>query len=236
MKAQNIPQLIENNRHHCGFAGLDWVEEHQSDVEVLLPLGFNPVQIVAAIPEDSEWDQWRRRHLVVATEYVALTRRFLEKQGCSFTMLRSYGATEVFPPEDADLVVDNTATGQTLKENHLKIVDTLMTSETVFLAGKQALADPDLGPRIHNLVLVFRSILEASKRVLLEMNCPIECLDTLVAALPAMKAPSVSRLFGQEGFAVKAAVPKRDVPALIPRLKQAGATDILELAMRKVVP
>lgn len=235
LKSQNIPQLVGIGQHDCGFAGRDWIAEQQADVESLLDLGLDPVRIVASIPEDWDWQQLQKRPLIAVSEYRNLCSQFLDGLGVRYTFVRSYGATEVFPPEDGDLIVDNTSTGTTLVENRLKIVATIMQSSTQFIANKRALDDPAKRSAIENMALIFRSVLDGRSRVLLEMNCPDERLAELVELLPAMKAPSVAKLYGDSGFAVKAAVPRNQVKELVPRLRLAGATDILELGIRKVI-
>lgn len=236
LKSQNIPPLLALGQHDCGFAGADWVREQRSDVVELLDLGFDPVKIVAAIPENQDWDALRQRPLIAVSEYRRLTTDWLESLGVDFTFVRSYGATEVFPPEDADLVVDNTATGATLRANRLQIVETVMESTTRFLANREALDDPTKRESIENLVVLLRGVLASRKRVLLEMNAAPEALDTVVGLLPAMKAPTVSKLYHEDGFAVRAAVPMSAVRTLVPQLLAAGATDILELPIRKIIP
>ncbi|MEL6616512.1 MAG: ATP phosphoribosyltransferase [Bacteroidota bacterium] len=236
LKSQNIPPLLALGQHDCGFAGADWVREQRADVVELLDLGFDPVKIVAAVPEDQDWDALRQRPIIAVSEYRRLTTDWLESLGTDFTFVRSYGATEVFPPEDADLVVDNTATGATLRANRLKIVATIMESTTRFLANAAALDDPEKRESIENLVVLLRGVLASRKRVLLEMNASPEALDTVVSLLPAMKAPTVSKLYQEDGFAVRAAVPMSAVRTLVPELLAAGATDILELPIRKIIP
>lgn len=236
LKSANIPQMVAQGRHDCGFAGLDWVIEQDADVEKILDLGFDPVRIVASIPEYWEWDEVKARQIIAVSEYKNITSRWLEKEGISYTFLRSYGATEVFPPEDADVVVDNTSTGATLVANRLKIVDTLMTSSTYFIANKEAMQDPERREAIENLQLLFTSVLNGRKRVLLEMNCSEENLPALVDVLPCMKSPTISRLYGQESFAVKTAVLRSEVKDLIPQLRKVGASDILEIPISKVIP
>lgn len=236
LKSQNIPQLIELGQHDCGFAGLDWVLEKQAKVEQVLDLGFNPVKIVACIPKEWDWSEVSSRKLLAVSEYRRLCCEYLDRKVKEYTFIRSYGATEVFPPEDADLIVDNTSTGTTLKENGLKIVDTVLVSTTWFIASPKAMADPEKRERIENYVTLFRAVLEGRQRVLLEMNCPNEQLDRLVDLLPAMKTPTICQLYGESGFSVKAAIPKKQVKNLIPNLIQAGASDILETPIRKVIP
>lgn len=236
MKAQNIPTLIELGSHDVGITGHDWVQETGADVEVLLDLGFDPVRIVAAAPRGVDIERLAaERPLRVATEYEALTRRWLEERRLPARIIRSYGATEVFPPEDADLIVDNTATGTTLRENGLEILDTVLRSTTQVVAHKAALADPARREVIDEMLLLMRAVLDGRNRVLLEMNIPTDGLEQLIATLPAMKSPTVAKLWGEQGYAVKAAVPRRDVARLLPVLRRIGATDILETSIRKVM-
>src|SRR5207253_994561 len=148
------------------------------------------------------------RAIVVASEYERLARRWIAARGLSAEFVRSYGATEVFPPEDADVIVDNTATGATLEANGLAVVDEVMRSSTRLYANPVALADPARRRRIDDLVMLLNSVLVARRRVMLEVNASAECLDAVVAVLPAMRRAPVAPLFGNGGYAVKAAVPR----------------------------
>lgn len=235
LKSQNIPPMVALGQHDLGFAGKDWVIEQGADVHEIMDLGFDPVRIVACIPEDWDLQSLRNRSIIAVSEYRRLTCDWLDQQGYDYNFLRSYGATEVFPPEDADLVVDNTATGTTLKANRLRIIDTLLKSSTRLIANKRAMDDPAKREIIDNLELVINGVMEGRRRVLLEMNCPEERLDDLVALLPAMKAPSIAKLYRGAGFAVKAAVPTDNVRTLIPALRKVGATDILETPIYKAI-
>ena len=238
LKAQNVAALVGLGSHDIGFTGLDWVAESGAEVVELLDLGFDPVRIVAAAPEGLEAAAiLARPRLVVVSEYENLTRRWLAAKGVGqFHYMRSYGATEVFPPEDADLIVDNTASGRTLVENHLQILDTLLHSTTRIIANPRALERPESRLIIEELLLLIRSVLDARDRVILEMNIDEERLALLVQQLPAMKSPTIARLYGQTGYAVKVAVKKTLVSRLIPELRRLGATDILETDLRKVIP
>lgn len=235
LKSQNIPPLLALNQHDIGFAGYDWVLEQKADVIELLDLGFDPVRIVAAVPESTDVDALKKRKIIVVSEYEQLTRQFLDREGFNYTFVRSYGATEVFPPEDADLIVDNTATGSTLAANRLKIIGNVLESTTRFIANPRALDDPQKRQIIENLLLLMKGVINGRSRVLLEMNCPEERLAQIVQLLPAMRSPTVSRLYNESGFAVKAAIPTQDVATLVPKLISAGASDILETPIRKVV-
>ncbi len=238
LKAQNVAALVGLGSHDLGFTGLDWVQESGADVVELLDLGFDPVRIVAAAPEGLSAEAiLGRPKLVVVSEYENLTRRWLNSKNVhDFHYMRSYGATEVFPPEDADLIVDNTATGRTLVENHLQILDTLLQSTTRIIANPRAMDNPEQRVVIEELLLLIKSVLDARDRVILEMNIDEARLPLLVAQLPAMKSPTIAQLYGQSGYAVKVAVRKSLVPRLIPELKRLGATDILETNLRKVIP
>lgn len=235
LKSQNIPPLLALGQHDVGFAGYDWIIEQNAEVETLLDLGFDPVRIVAAVPEETDLDALKQRRIIAVSEYQNLTTQFLQREGYNFTFVRSYGATEVFPPEDADLIVDNTATGATLTANRLKIIATVLESTTRFIANPQALRDPGKKAIIDNLLLLMNGVLQGRSRVLLEMNCAPERLDAVVAMLPAMRSPTVAQLFNANGFSIKAAVPVKDVHELVPKLIAAGASDILEMPIRKVI-
>jgi ATP phosphoribosyltransferase len=240
MKPQNVGELLELASHDAGFTGIDWIEESGADVEEILDLNFDKVSIVVAVPSALDDKILKSKKIVVATEYVNLAGQYLKANGYDFRIVRTYGATEVFPPDDADMIIDNTATGQTLRENGLKIIGTILKSSTRFFASKAAMADPEKRRRIEELAMLFRAVLEARERVMLEMNVVESKYGELIHGLPAMRSPTVAPLYsngeGEGGFAVKIAVKKNEVPALIPRLKKLGATDIVEYDLRKVVP
>ena len=236
MKPQNVGELLELGSHDAGFTGIDWIKESNADVEEILDLGFDKVRIVAAIPSECDEEKLKSRRIVAATEYVSLAEKWLSAQGYQFRLLRTYGATEVFPPDDADMIIDNTSSGQTLKDNGLKIIGTLLDSSTWFVASKEAMADAEKRGRIEELAMLFRAVLDGRERVMIEMNVSEDDFNALVTGLPAMRSPTVSPLCGNDGFAIKIAVKKTEVPDLIPRLKKLGATDIVEYDLRKVVP
>jgi ATP phosphoribosyltransferase len=238
MKPQNVGQLLELDSHDAGFTGIDWIKENNSDVELLLELGFDRVSIVAAIPAGAERRALLERKIVVATEYVTLAESYLSENGYDYKILRTYGATEVFPPDDADMIIDNTASGQTLRDNGLVIIDTLLRSSTWFAASKKAMRDKEKREQIERLAMLFKAALDGREKVMLEMNVAESRYKELVDGLPSMRSPTVAPLYnsgGEAGYAVKIAVKKSEAPYLIPRLKKAGATDIVEYALRKVV-
>jgi len=234
MKPQNVGQLLELGSHDAGFTGVDWIRESGADVQEVLDLGFDKVRIVAAVPQDYDEAKLRSKKLVVATEYVNIAEQWLKSSGYQYQILRTYGATEVFPPDDADMIIDNTSSGQTLKDNGLKIIATLLESSTRFVVSKAAVANAEKKRRIDELVMLFGAVLDGRDRVMLEMNIPKEQFESL-ASLPAMRSPTVAPLYGDAGFAVKIAVKKHEVPDIIPKLKNLGAIDIVEYDLRKVV-
>ncbi len=231
LKPQNVVEMLAAGSRDAGFAGADWVAELQADVVELLDTELDQVQIVAAAP-----GALPDRRVVVASEYERLARAWIADRRLAADFVRSYGATEVFPPEDADVIVDNTATGATLEANGLRVVDVLMQSSTRLYANPHALDDPTRRRRIEDLVLLLRSVLDARRRVMLEVNASAECLDAVVAALPAMRRATVSPLFGNNGYAVKAAVPRDILPLVIPAVKAAGGTDVVVSRLAQIVP
>lgn len=235
LKPQNIVQMVELGSHDIAFAGHDWVVEQRANVRELLDTGLDPVRVVVAAPQAmADWSRLRSRRIIVASEYENISRTFLDSQNMDYVFVRSYGATEVFPPEDADLIVDNTASGRTLKENGLVEMKSILTSSTRLIANP-ASYQGEKGRIIDALLTLLRSVLDARTRVMLEMNIDPNHLDDLLGVLPCMRRPTVSPLAAEDGFAVKAAVEKKAVPALIPILKSAGATDILEYPFSRVV-
>lgn len=235
LRPQNIPELIEYGSHDTGFTGKDWIAESQVEVIEVLDLKLDPVKIVSAIPENMEEKDLRRKRIIVASEYERLTKDFLNKEGFSYRYVRTYGATEVYPPEDADMIIDNAATGNTLKEHKLKVFKVIMDSTTRFIASKKAMKDIWKRNKIEELKMLFQAVLDARERVMLEMNVPKNKFDRIVKILPCMRSPTVAPLYGEKGFAIKVAVKKTEVAKLIPKLKKLGATDILEYEFRKVV-
>lgn len=237
LKPQNIVEMIGAGSRDLGFAGADWVAELGAEAVELLDTGLDPVRLVAAAPQSILTEgRLPDRPLVVVSEYEQITRRWIAARALDARIVRSYGATEVFPPEDADLIVDNTATGSTLRANRLEILDTLMTSSTRLYANARALEDAEKRERIEQMVLLLASVIEARRRVMLEVNVAADRLAALVAILPCMREPTVSPLHGDGGFAVKVAVPREQLPELIPRIKATGGTDVVVTQIGQIVP
>ena len=241
VKPQIASALLASNKADVGFSGKDWVYENgvQDGVEEIMDLGFDPVRIVAAIPNTVDFDKLLKGKVTIATEYQTLSKKWVEEKKIDGTIFRTWGTSEGFVQDNEDslaqILIDNTSTGSSLRANNLKIVDTLMTSSTRMYASKEALKDPEKKQKIMELKMLFESVLNARGRVMLEMNVAKDKFDNLIKALPSMKSPTVSPLFGDDGYAVKIAVKKSEVPTLLPKLQSLGATDILEYALRKVV-
>lgn len=238
LKPQSIVEMLHAGSRDIGFAGADWVAEKGADLIELLDTRLDPVRLVAAAPAALLRDGKlpTGTPLVVASEYERLTRDWITDHGLDAGFLKSFGATEVFPPEDADCIVDNAATGSTLRSNELVIVDELMTSSTRLYANPRAMDDPDARERIENLVMLLRSVLEARSRVMVELNVSAEALGRVIEILPCMRQPTISPLNGDAGFAVKVAVPRCGLPALIPIVKSRGGTDIVVGSLAQIVP
>lgn len=227
-KPQNVVEMLALGSRDVGFAGADWIRELNADVVEVLDTGLSPVKIVAAAPGELLVDgELPDRQLIVATEYPELTKQWVNANNLDATIIRAYGATEVFPPEDADFIVDNTSTGQTLADNGLVIFDQLMTSSTRMYASKLAMESPVKRARIEDLSLILRAVLDGRKRVMIEVNVANDSLFSVIEALPAMQKPTVSPLYGDDGFAVKAAVLRSQLAELIPIIKVNGGRDIV---------
>jgi ATP phosphoribosyltransferase len=230
LKPQNIPDLVGLGRHHCGFTGKDWIEERKADVTELLDLGMDRARIVFAVPEN------RTATKIVASEYPGLTRAFLKKRFPEARVIRSWGATEALPPDDADGIVDVVSSGDTLRTNRLIEVETLMETSTRFIANRgEYEGNPELRKKLDDLTTLMKSCLDARSRRLLEMNVPRNSMMAITRILPCMRSPTVAPLHDGQGFSVKAAVPTKDIPRIIPELVRLGATDILESRMERIL-
>lgn len=238
LKPQNVVQMLHAGLRDLGFAGADWVAEFKADLVELLDTQLDPVRLVAAAPRELLVDgRLPRRKLVIASEYQQLTTLWMERCGLDdATFVRSHGATEVYPPEDADCIVDNTSTGATLEANGLQIFDELMKSSTRLYANPAAMKDPFRRDIIERFVLLVQSVLDARRRVMLEVNVTVERLEEVVSILPCMREPTISRLHGEAGFAVKVAAPRDLLPKLIPEIKAHGGTDIVVSELAQIVP
>ena len=237
LKPRNVIGMLAAGARDVGFAGIDWVRETGTDLVELLDTGLNPVRLVAAAPAELLQDgDLPPRKIIVASEYRSLAEQWIAQRKLDAEVLTTYGATEVFPPDDADCIIDNTASGATLRANGLKIVDTVMTSSTRLFASRQALDDPSIRKRMDDLVLLLRSVLEARTRVMLDLNVSQQDLQRVIGQLPCMREPTISQLHNDQWLAIRAAVPRKDLAELIPRLKASGAYDIVTTTLGQIIP
>ncbi len=242
LRPQEIPRYVADGLFDLGIAGRDWVEETSSDVVVLGELAYSkassrPFRIVVAVPDDSPWDKVEDlpQGVKVSTEYPELTRRFFAERGVEADVRLSYGATEAKVPDIVDCVVDGTETGRALRAAKLKIIGEVMPSYTALIANPAAHDDPQRRQAMLQLKVLLDGVLEARGKVLVKLNVSRADLDAVIRLVPAMKAPTVSELFGDGGYAVETVVPKSEINTLIPALKDAGASDIVELPLSKIV-
>jgi ATP phosphoribosyltransferase len=236
LRPQNIVEMLHVGSRDLGFAGADWVAELDARVVEVLDTGLDPVRLVAAAPKHLIENGLLNRPLVVASEYQRLATDWIRRKNLDASFIRSYGATEVFPPEDADCIVDNTASGSTLRANGLRVVDELMRSSTRLYVNPKVLLHPVKKDAVDRFVLLLNSVLESRRRVMMEVNVDAEHLEAVIAILPCMREPTVSRLHGCAGYAVKAAVPRDDLPRVIPEVKARGGTDIVVSKLAQIVP
>jgi ATP phosphoribosyltransferase len=242
LRPQEIPRYVADGLFDLGIAGRDWVEETESDVVVLGELEYskasaNPFRIVVAVADDSPWDKVEDLPdgVKVSTEYPGLTRRFFADRGVRADVRLSYGATEAKVPDIVDCVVDGTETGRALRAANLRIIGEVLASFTALIANPASHADPAKRQAMLQLKVLLDGVLEARGKVLVKLNVGGDRLAEVIRLVPSMKAPTVSELSGQGGYAVETVVAKSVINTLIPALKDAGATDIIELPLAKIV-
>ncbi|MEZ5323018.1 MAG: ATP phosphoribosyltransferase [Microthrixaceae bacterium] len=242
LRPQEIPVYVADGLFDLGICGRDWVEETGSVVESLGPLRYskataNPVRIVVAVPGDSPYDSVADlpSGVRVSSEYPVLTERFFAERGVRADVRLSYGATEAKVPDIVDCVVDLTETGSALAAAGLKVIDTILVSHTEVVVNPTAFADPDKRHAMDQLMTLLEGTLEARDKVLVKLNVDVDHLDAVIERLPSMRSPTVNELYRRSGYAVEAVVPKRDINRLIPSLKDAGAEDLIELPISKIV-
>jgi ATP phosphoribosyltransferase len=242
LRPQEIPKYVEEGLFDIGITGRDWIEETAADVVSLGALHYSkstsaPVRIVLAVAADSPVVKVEDlpSGCRVATEYPRLTERFLATRGVEAEVRYSYGATEAKVPDIADAVVEITETGRAIRAADLRVIDTVLVSHTELIANRWSFADPDRARAMGQLLVLLEGTLEARGRVLVKLNVAASNLDSVIDVLPSMKSPTISKLFGEDAYAVETVVPKSDINVLIPALKERGATDIIELALSKIV-
>lgn len=245
LRPQEIPVYVADGLFDLGITGRDWVEERGREVMSLAELEYskattNPIRVVLAVGADSPWRSYADlaaagRRLRVSTEYPELTARTLAAHGVDAEVVLSYGATEAKVPDIADCVVEITETGRALRAAGLRVVETLLTSRTELIANPRAARDPEKRHAMTQISTLLQGTLEARGKVLVKLNVAADHLEGVLGALPALRTPTISELAGAGGFAVESVVEKSGINTLIPRLVDLGATDILELALGKIV-
>jgi ATP phosphoribosyltransferase len=242
LRPQEIPSYVEQGLFDFGITGRDWITETGADVASLGELQYSkatsdPVRVVLAVPATQPWRTTADlpEGVRISTEYPSLTRRHLEEHGIKAVVIPSYGATEAKVPDIVDGIVDVTETGASLVRNGLRILDTLLTSYTELIANNDAYADAAKRSAMEDVALLLRGAISARGNVLLKLNVSAPDLATVTGILPSMTSPTVTSLARGDMHAVEAVVPKRGVNTLIPALKAAGARDILEIPISKIV-
>ena len=243
LRPQEIPLYVQDGLFDVGITGQDWIAETDADVEVLTTLSYarsgagHGTQVVLAVPNEHPAESAKEipPGTRISTEFLKLTERYFAELGIPVKVVWSYGATEAKVPEIVDAIVDITETGNTLRAHGMKIIETLLSSEPVLIANRDALEDAGKRAAMEDVRTLLLGALRAEGRVLIKLNVGEDHLQTVLAVVPSMKAPTVSPL-SEGGYAIEAVVEKRGVNRLIPDLKAAGATDILELPISKIVP
>jgi ATP phosphoribosyltransferase len=242
LRPQEIPSYVAGGLFDFGITGRDWIAETGADVTTLGELQYSkatsaPVRVVLAVPANVPWQAVSDLPdgVRISTEFPELTRRFLDSRGVKASIVPSYGATEAKVPDIVDAIVDLTETGSSLRRNGLRILETLLTSYTELVANREAHEDPGKRAAMEDIALLLRGAIRARGSVLLKLNVGVGDLAAVTAMLPAMSSPTITSLARGDMHAVEAVVPKRGVNTLIPALKSAGALDILEIPISKIV-
>lgn len=242
LRPQEIPRYVADGLFDLGITGRDWVEETAADVVSLGQMRYSkatsrPIRMVVAVPQDSPIARVEDlpQGVKVSTEYPESTRRFFQKKGIEADIRLSYGATEAKVPDIVDCIVEITETGRALRAAGLKVIDEILQSYTELVANPAACADAEKRHAMGQIKVLLDGVLEARGKVLVKLNVGAGDLDRVISLVPAMKAPTVSELFGQGGYAVETVVAKSEINTLIPALKDAGASDIIELPLSKIV-
>lgn len=242
LRPQEIPSYVAEGLFDIGITGRDWVEETASDVVSLGELQYSkatslPIRVVVAVAGDSTATSVADlgHGVRVSTEYPELTKRYFAEHGIEADIRLSYGASEAKIPDIADCIVDITETGRALRAAGLRIIDTMLVSYTEVVANREAFADPAKRHAMDQLMTLLMGTLDARGKVLVKLNVPRENFEAVVALVPSLKAPTVSELAHGGGFAIETVVAKNQINTLIPALKDAGATGILEIPISKII-
>ncbi|MHB8158444.1 MAG: ATP phosphoribosyltransferase [Desulfocucumaceae bacterium] len=242
MRAQEIPRYVNEGVLDAGLSGLDWILENEADIVEVADLVYSkqtnsPIKLVLAVANDSNIktvkDLQGKR---IATELVRVTRRYLEDNDVGAMVEFSYGATEVKVPDLVDAIADLTETGSSLKANNLRVIATILTSNTKLHANKKSWEDPWKKEKLENLAVLLKGALRADSKVGLKMNVPGDKINDVLAVLPAMKHPTISQLYNSDWVAVEVVLDEKKVRDLIPPLRRMGAQDLIEYPLNKVIP
>jgi ATP phosphoribosyltransferase len=242
IRAQEMARYVQDGILDMGITGYDWVLEQDAKVVELVRLrygkvGFRGVKWVVAVPQDSPIQTVEDlKGKKIATELVGFTKRFLKKKGIDATVEFSWGATEVKPPLLADAIIEVTETGASLRANNLRIVDTILESETVVIANRDAWKDKWKKRKIENIMMLLKGALLAEEKVGLKMNVPKGELRKVTEILPSLHTPTVSNLSDENWVAIEVIIDEKVVRDIIPNLKRAGAEGIVEYPLNKVIP
>jgi ATP phosphoribosyltransferase len=242
IRAQEMAGYIEKGILDCGLTGKDWILEQGADVHEVTELiyakeGLRPVRWVIAVPNDSKIKTVKDLNgKRIATELVGFTKKYLKSKGVKAEVDFSWGATEVKPPHLADAIVELTETGTSLRANNLRIVETILESSTRFIANKKAWKDKWKRQKMENIVMLLKGALAAEETVGLKMNVPEKALKKVLSLLPSMHSPTISTLTEEGWFDLDVVINEKTVRDLIPKLKKAGATGIVEYQLNKVIP
>ncbi len=243
VRAQEMARYVQDGVFDAGITGKDWVLETGSDVVVVADLVYSkasmrPVRWVLAVAENSDIHSVRDlQGKRIATEVVNITRRWLESHGVEADVEFSWGATEAKCPDLVDAIVEVTETGSSLRANKLRIVETLMESNTQLIANKAAWEDPWKRQKIENIAMLMEGAIRAEGRVGLKLNARRQDAEKIIEVLPALRMPTISPLaLGEDWVAIETVIEEREVRRLIPELKRAGAEGIIEYALNKIIP
>lgn len=242
IRAQEMAGYVEAGILDCGLTGKDWIMEQNADVHEVAELiyakeGLRPVKWVIAVPNDSNIKTLKDLNgKRIATELVGFTKRYLKSKRIKAEVDFSWGATEVKPPHLADAIVELTETGASLKANNLRIIETILQSSTRFIANKKAWHDKWKRQKMDNIVMLLKGALAAEEKVGLKMNVSDKSLKRVMSLLSAMHSPTISQLSDKGWYALEVMIDERVVRDIIPKLKKAGATAIVEYQLNKVIP
>ncbi len=242
IRAQEMARYVDDGVLDCGLTGKDWIMEQDADVYEVAELnyakaGLRPVKWVIAVPNNSKIRKLKDlKGKRIATELVGFTKKYLRSKGIKAQVDFSWGATEVKPPYLADAIVELTETGSSLKANNLRIIETILVSTTRFIANKKAWKDKWKKQKMENIVLLLRGALSAEEKVGLKMNVPEKSLKRVMSLLSSMHSPTISQLSDKGWFALEVMIDEKIVRDIVPKLKSAGASGIIEYPLNKVIP